>query len=298
MHGYGTNFKYNICNKCLLIQIDEIPPNLSSYYESYYGRQGISRFGLSFFLRKIRFISHFKSTWILGKVIGYFFEDPLGRTYKKLNLNINSRILDVGCADGFLPYMLTEVGYRDVTGIDPFIDSSKTYPNGTKIFKAEISNLNGEFDVITLNHVLEHLPEQLDKLLRLRGLLSDDGKIVLRIPSATSDAFEKYREFWYQFDAPRHLFLHSHQSINELLIRAGYKVVDMFCDSTIWQYYSSDLYMKNIPFSFHMRTYLFTLPKLLINGKLNEYKQKVKKVNCQLKGDQIVIVAKKNTDPN
>ncbi|QWD60456.1 class I SAM-dependent methyltransferase [Polynucleobacter sp. MWH-UH35A] len=237
-------------------------------------------------------MAKFYGRYGLGAIIEYFLEDSLGSTYRRLGLDKNSRILDIGCADGFLPYMLAEAGFKNVTGIDPYIQSDATYENGAKVFKKELCECtDGMYDVITLNHVFEHLPDQLETLVEIKRLLSNGGKLVIRIPTSTSDAFEKFNAHWYQLDAPRHLYLHSHKSIIELLNKAGFKSIDLFCDSTIWQYYSSELYLKDYPFNVHMKKYLINIPRLLLTGGLNRYKKKVLEVNAKLRGDQIVVVA-------
>lgn len=143
-----------------------------------------------------------------------------------------------------------------------------------------------------MNHILEHLPDQHATLSYVRKIINEDGLLVVRIPTVTSDAFDIYQKNWYQLDAPRHLYLHSHKSIMELLSRYGFKVTELSCDSTIWQYYSSEPYAKGIPFYKHMAYFIRTLPLNIITGKFFQYKKLKNSVNKMLRGDQIVVIAK------
>lgn len=124
---------YNICTSCDLLQIEQIPNDLPEYYKKYYGRSGLKVQSFSFYLRYLRFKSQFFKKIGFGSVIGYFLEDSIGSTYGKLGIDQQIKILDIGSADGFLPYMLHEVGYKNVVGIDPYIDSPINYKNLARV---------------------------------------------------------------------------------------------------------------------------------------------------------------------
>jgi predicted SAM-dependent methyltransferase len=97
-----------------------------------------------------------------------------------------------------------------------------------QIYKGELLLTNdlkslkiSSWDIITLNHVFEHLDNPLEILHNLNKLLSIKGKLLLRFPVIDSFAFEKYKENWVQFDAPRHVNLFTRKSIALLVEKAG-----------------------------------------------------------------------------
>lgn len=295
MYGTGEVFQYAQCGSCGCLQLVNPPNDLSQYYQNYYGRNLISEDSISFKLRKKRFINDFRKKNILGSLLSYFFEDPAPSSLKELNLKINDSILDVGCADGFLLYMLKESGYPNVMGIDPEISSSIHYKNGLNIIKGDLLELKErKFDVVMLHHVLEHIehPEQI--LNDISNFLNPDGQLLIRIPTCTSFAFDNYQENWYQLDAPRHIYLHSHDSIQKLLKKSNFEIIKIYCDSTIWQLFSSEEYVKGIPFVKHMKRYMLKLPLMVLTGKFyKKYKAKVTSLNKNNYGDQIVVIARK-----
>jgi hypothetical protein len=134
--------------------------------------------------------------------------------------------------------------------------------------------------------------------MQIRERLADKGKILIRIPISSSASFEKYKAHWYQLDAPRHLFLHSNHSIIYLLGISGFINIKIHYDSTIWQFVCSNLYLKGIPFTQHMKWYIKHLPCLVLSGKLVKYKSMAKELNKSCSGDQVVIVAEKKADIN
>ncbi len=89
-----------------------------------------------------------------------------------------------------------------------------------------VSELSGKIDVVTLFHVLEHLPEPLNMLEKLKKLLSPEGIMIIEVPNA-EDALlslyqnEKFADFTY-WDA--HLFLYNNTTFRMLMDKAGLNV--------------------------------------------------------------------------
>ncbi len=128
------------------------------------------------------------------------------------------RILEFGCGLGQNIYRLAELGL-DVTGYDVSkfgLDFCKK-----KSIKV-VSDLNKtkNFDLIFSRHVLEHVRDPFDTLVRLREKLNKNGMIILILPC------EKQGESELKPDINRHLYSWNFRTINNLLDEAGYKVVE------------------------------------------------------------------------
>jgi len=128
-------------------------------------------------------------------------------------------LLDIGCGTGdFL-----ETAQKDdwhITGIEPNenarrIANSKT---NNSVFETEhLANLKANsFDVITLWHVLEHLPNLEMHTKLLKHLLKPNGTLVIAVPNFKSYDAEHYKNFWAAYDVPRHLWHFSRTAIKEL----------------------------------------------------------------------------------
>ena len=115
-------------------------------------------------------------------------------------------ILDVGSGTGdFLSFMNSK-GY-EVTGVEnnpkAILISQK---NDIKIHE-NISKLSdNSFDLITLWHVLEHLPDPEETLKNTFNLLSNSGHLIVAVPNIYSLDKDYYCENWAGFDVPRHLW--------------------------------------------------------------------------------------------
>jgi hypothetical protein len=113
---------------------------------------------------------------------------------------------------------------------------------------------------------------------------------VIRVPVADSWAWRAYGTDWVQLDAPRHLFLHTRQSIELLSKRAGLKVVRVFHDSYAFQFWGSEQYRRGIPlrdprsYGEDPQTDLFTATEIA------EFERRSVKLNREAAGDSAGFV--------
>lgn len=164
---------------------------------------------------------------------------------KESNIDLDSAILDVGCGKGKLLYFLRNQGFINLFGVDPYV-TEDIVDDHISICKGELKNLSGIFDLIMLHHSFEHMADPRDAFLYLSRLLAPLGKLLIRIPVANSLAWDKYRSNWAQLDAPRHFYLHSIKSIEILAKECGLRVNNVIYDSTGFQFWGSELYLKDI----------------------------------------------------
>lgn len=136
-------------------------------------------------------------------------------------------ILDVGCGTG--DFLLTAKNNAwNVYGIEPnekarAIANSKTKnqvfdTNTLQEFESET------FDVITLWHVLEHLPNLETEIQNLNRLLKPEGRLVIAVPNFKSYDAKHYNAFWAAYDAPRHLWHFSQTSISKLFSKQNLEI--------------------------------------------------------------------------
>lgn len=118
---------------------------------------------------------------VFGKTITYSLGLPI-------SLGRSARILDFGCGSGEWLLHLASLGFRRLCGAD--IGANAGYMNRLKssgIGAVSIQKLedlpDASFDVIRLEHVLEHLPQPLSTIGLLRRLLVPGGWLVLTVPS-------------------------------------------------------------------------------------------------------------------
>jgi SAM-dependent methyltransferase len=138
------------------------------------------------------------------------------------------------------------LGYRQVQGVDLYVPAPIHFANGVEVHKGTIHDMPAGWDVIMLHHAFEHMPDPQAVLQAVAQRLTPGGLCLIRIPVVPSLAWERYGVDWVQWDAPRHFFLHSVQSMALLAERAGLRVAGHFCDSTPFQFVGSELYRRDI----------------------------------------------------
>ena len=133
-------------------------------------------------------------------------------------------LLDVGCGDGSFLEFATSLGWSAV-GVDP--DPAAVAAARRRGVQAMTGGLesqgypSGRFDVIVLNHVIEHVHEPVRLLCECRRLLTEGGRVVIATPNAQSALHLRYREHWRGLEPPRHLRVYSLEGLESDLRSAG-----------------------------------------------------------------------------
>lgn len=151
------------------------------------------------------------------------------RKLKLINSFVNSSksLLDVGSGTGdFL--QSASLNNWTISGIEPNIKAREIANQKTQnaVYKTEelLKFKPESFDVITLWHVLEHLPNLDEQLSIFKSLLKENGTLIIAVPNFKSYDAIHYKNFWAAYDAPRHLWHFSRTSISKLAFKENMKV--------------------------------------------------------------------------
>ena len=140
---------------------------------------------------------------------------------------LKGRILDIGAGTG--DFLLEAKNQNwDILGIEPN-DKAKGIALGKGIkFGDTIEKLeSNSFDVITMWHVLEHVPDVEHQLAELKRLLKPSGTIIIAVPNFKSYDANHYKEFWAAYDVPRHLWHFSKTAIEKLFDKQNMNLEDI-----------------------------------------------------------------------
>jgi len=289
MLGMNDEFDYFECSNCLCIQICEIPKDIDRYYPTNYYSYREPVFatkltGIRYLLKKGLAEYYSGKFNLIGILLSPFYENPF--TWLKPNeVNFNSKILDVGSGTGRMLLSMKRSGYQNLTGIDPYNSEDILYDNGVKVFKKDIFEMEGQFDLIMLHHSFEHMQNPKEILEEIRKHIEPEGTIIIRIPVANSYAWRKYQTHWVQLDAPRHFFLHTVKSMNILANECALKLYSIEYESTAFQFTGSEKYLRDIAFS--EKDTVFTKKQMKIFGK------EAKRLNQLNDGDSVCFYLRK-----
>lgn len=242
----GKNFDYLQCSACKSVMLNEKIEDISKWYPSSYSpylKRNKKKRSLAEKLRmKIIFsvIIHLKNRNIFQKVLRIRDFDILLKRMYGTKINKKDRIVDVGCGDGHWLDYLVELGYKNVTGIDLFVPEKNMNSCNWKFIKGDIFSLQGKYDCIILNHSFEHMNNPQEVLEKIERHLSDSGICVISVPVANGIAYRKYKNFFSQFDAPRHLFLHTEKGMKIMCKDAHLRVENVLYDSNERIFYFSE----------------------------------------------------------
>jgi SAM-dependent methyltransferase len=287
--GLGDKFEYFVCGKCKCLQIKDFPDKIERYYPpDYYSFQEAifpSKLNVLTFFLKRSLIDYYMGNFnITGLLLSFLFEHPFPWIRKK-EINFNTKILDVGSGSGRKLLSLQRSGFKNLTGIDPFIEKDIHYENGVRILKREISEIDDKYDFIVLHHSFEHMPDPEQVFKHISRLLKADGCALIRVPVSNSFAWRKYRECWVGLDAPRHFFLHTPESMSILSNKTDLKIEEIIFDSSAFQFTGSEKYLRNLPYS--------TPDNIFTKKEFREFTKQAKKLNIDKQGDTACFYLKK-----
>jgi 2-polyprenyl-3-methyl-5-hydroxy-6-metoxy-1,4-benzoquinol methylase len=301
MFGTREKFDYFECSKCGCLQIVEIPSDISKYYPDNYYSYNYSfdfKAKIKIRLKTLALKSrHYKGKFF-KQITAMLADFPseyqfLSFAIEEKYLSMDKRVLDVGCGSGALLMQMSDMGFTSLQGIDPFLEDDISHGDEILIQKKYINEVKQLYDFIMLNHSFEHMLDPVSILSDIANIISSEGFLLIRIPVASSFAWKKYGVNWVQLDAPRHIHLHTCESMKFLAEKSGFEIVGIEFDSQAFQFWASEQYQMDIP--------LFSKNSYAVNKKSNVFKRKQikdfsmrsKKLNLNQEGDQACFFLKK-----
>ncbi|MDB4174753.1 class I SAM-dependent methyltransferase [Flavobacteriaceae bacterium] len=168
----------------------------------------------------------------------------------KINLinslsNHKGTLLDIGAGAGNFCETSKQNSW-DVYGVEPSEKAREVAAKKNIFLHQSIEDFTGQqFDVITLWHVLEHLPDLENTITAIQKLLKPKGVLIVAVPNYNSFDAKHYKRFWAAYDVPRHLWHFSQKSMSKLfsknmkLLKTKPMIFDSFYVSLLSEKYKT-----------------------------------------------------------
>ena len=173
------------------------------------------------------YISHTDNQRSLFEKLYHFIKNIALKN--KLNL-INShqpnkgRILDIGAGTGDFLSVAKKDGWQTI-GVEPSTKAKSIAINkGVSFVELTTELENNSFDVISMWHVLEHVPDLDKQIKELKRLLKPTGTLIIAVPNFKSFDAKHYGKFWAAFDVPIHFWHFSKTAIKLLFQKEKMKL--------------------------------------------------------------------------
>lgn len=174
------------------------------------------------------YISHTDGKRSLFEKIYHFIKRKAIRDKVRLITSLQNQkgsLLDIGAGTGdFL--LEAKKQHWNTIGIEPSEKAKGIAIQKGIAFAENLASLpDHSFDVITMWHVLEHVPDLENQIAVLKRLLKPNGTIIIAVPNFKSYDAKYYGAYWAAYDAPRHLWHFSKTAIEKLFRKQNIKLV-------------------------------------------------------------------------
>ena len=167
---------------------------------------------------------------VFGKMMSksHLIQERLGHDIMWLNGRWRGRLLDIGCGNGRFLAQMRKLGW-DCVGFepDPVAAEVALKRHRLEVFHGVLEEAGLQkrsFDVITMAHVIEHLPDRSRTLKICHQLLKENGLVVIATPNISSLGHRMFKSAYVHLDPPRHLYIFSLGSLCNCVNSSGFEV--------------------------------------------------------------------------
>ena len=135
-------------------------------------------------------------------------------------------LLDIGAGTGDFLSLANQKGWQTI-GVEPSEKARNiAFTKNVNFIENTGEITSNTVDVITMWHVLEHVPDLSRQIVELKRLLKPNGTIIVAVPNYNSFDAKHYQKFWAAYDVPRHLWHFSRRSIEKLFEREKLQLIE------------------------------------------------------------------------
>ena len=226
------------CRICDFGEFDKIsvsnPQNNSELYTYYFCKNCEAGFLFDINLEKLssnyndeynEYQNIEKSNSIFNKILEYIYSAR--DTYVLTNSYKTNSILDIGCGNGSFLKTISPY-FKDLYGSEYnkfALDKAKKDLNNFHIVSEVLGDFNKKMDVVTMWHVLEHIPNPKEFLKKIKNLMNTNSVLILEVPNSNSINFKIFTKNYNWISLPEHVFFYNEKSLNTLFNLSGIEII-------------------------------------------------------------------------
>jgi 2-polyprenyl-3-methyl-5-hydroxy-6-metoxy-1,4-benzoquinol methylase len=254
----GKNWKVLKCVKCGLVKVERTEENVS--YDFYHRDSDYKKLE-----------DHFRNIF-----------------QKRVNLvkrftHAKGKVLEIGCSNGTMLDIFAKDGW-ETWGVEPSENAEYAIDKGHKVMQTvfEKVNFQTKFDLIIMNHTLEHIENPLVVLKKAYDLLEKDGIILIDVPNFDSLSSNISGKYWQHLLPLEHNFQFTKESLTKLFEKTGFKVIRWESRSGIFEFADPLKELNDSLLGLKKRfiTHIINLPYDIVATAIN-------------KGDSMTLIGKK-----
>lgn len=142
--------------------------------------------------------------------------------FKKLG-----RVLDIGAATGTMLQIFKDNGW-ECWGVEPSGSASEIKKREIKVVKSTFEKAKlpkNYFDVVVINHTLEHVDNSLEILKKIRTILKKEGVVYVDVPNFGSLSSQIMTKSWPLLLPDEHVHHFTPKTLKKAVKKAGLDVV-------------------------------------------------------------------------
>jgi 2-polyprenyl-3-methyl-5-hydroxy-6-metoxy-1,4-benzoquinol methylase len=255
MFGGLLPYHYFRCRNCRFIFQAPIPDEatIASFYPDSYEiyaetkRSKTKRLQLAY-LKNHKNYKHLKPSFfpsLLSKM-----SPALGRTNAPM-FRGKGRLLDFGCGNGSFMKKMIAFGWS-AQGIEfSSVGVGVCHEQGLNVHHGNLLSApfpDNSFDLITMRHVIEHVPNPSETLKKAAALLDRGGFLFVETPNSQALGRSIFNSGWYANEVPRHLCLFDSENLEQLGMSVGLELVNAEASTT------PKLFLNSLDYALGRRT--------------------------------------------
>jgi 2-polyprenyl-3-methyl-5-hydroxy-6-metoxy-1,4-benzoquinol methylase len=137
------------------------------------------------------------------------------------------QLLDIGCGGGEFLRRAQFLGWRtEGVDLDPrAVAAAQSLGLNVSIGSIDsYANVRDAFDVVTCNHVIEHVYDPCHLVAAIHRILKPGGRLWIETPNINSGGHALFGKSWRGLEAPRHIAILNYSAMVRMLTKAGFSI--------------------------------------------------------------------------